>query len=78
MIPASRMKIYLAAILSFLAIFSVSHADTVTCKKDSAGVTRCSDGTIYRTDSAGTIRGNDGTVCRTDSAGTTRCTKAGR
>lgn len=55
-----------------------------SCRTDSFGTTRCSDGTTYRTDSFGTTRDNRGnswrtdsfgTTCRTDSFGTLRCNK---
>lgn len=43
-----------------------------TCRTDSFGTTRCSDGTTYRTDSFGTTRDNNGRSWRTDSFGTIR------
>lgn len=49
----------------------LAYAD-LTCRADSFGNTRCSDGTTYRTDSFGTTRDNRGNTWRTDSFGTTR------
>lgn len=44
----------------------LAYAD-LTCRADSFGNTRCSDGTTYRTDSFGTTRDNRGNTWRTDS-----------
>lgn len=62
-------SIFITSVLMLLA-FSV-FADK-TCRKDSFGTTRCSDGTTYRTDSFGTTRDNKGNSWKTDSFGTTR------
>ena len=59
------------AIFTFGAISTAIAAD-LSCRTDSFGTTRCSDGTTYRTDSFGTTRDNQGNSWRTDSFGTTR------
>lgn len=59
------------AVLTFSVIGTATAAD-LSCRTDSFGTTRCSDGTTYRTDSFGTTRDNQGNSWRTDSFGTTR------
>jgi hypothetical protein len=63
------IKIALAA--AALCVSASSFADT-TCRADSFGTTRCSNGQTFRTDSFGTTRDNQGNSWRTDSFGTTR------
>lgn len=61
------------AVFAVLLLTSTSVLAEKTCRKDSWGTTRCSDGTTYETDLDGTVRDNKGNSCRKDSWGTTRC-----
>lgn len=67
-----RLFIFTLALLLPLSAFTNVSAQSLTCRTDSFGNTRCSDGTTYRTDSFGTTRDNQGNSWRTDSFGTTR------
>ena len=57
--------------ISFFTFIPDSYAG-VTCRTDTFGTTRCSNGQTFRTDSFGTTRDNYGNSWRTDSFGTTR------
>lgn len=59
------------AVLACAALSSALAAE-VSCRTDSFGTLRCSDGKTYRTDAFGTLRGSDGSAYRTDRFGTTR------
>jgi len=59
--------IKVAVLFSLFGASSISLAATVSCKKDTFGTTRCSDGTTYKTDSFGTTRDNKGNAWKTDS-----------
>lgn len=69
--PRGIMKTILTICVMSL-LFSASAFAQVSCRTDSFGTTRCSDGTTYRTDSFGTTRDNQGNSWRSDSFGTTR------
>lgn len=85
-----KLKKLALAVFTYSAINTAMAAD-LSCRIDSFGTTRGSDGSTYRTDSFGTTRdnqgnswrtdsfgttrGSDGTTCRTDSLGTTRCNR---
>lgn len=82
-------RLLFAGALALLALFALPVAAQFSCRTDSLGVTRCSDGSSYRTDflgvtrdnqgnswrtdSLGVTRGSNGTSCRTDSLGVMRC-----
>lgn len=69
----SYLMNFLKALLTSAALFmSIPATADVSCRTDSLGTTRCSDGATYRTDSLGTTRDNNGNSWRTDSLGTTR------
>ncbi len=61
-----------ASFIFALTVAASVGAQSVSCRTDSLGTTRCSNGTNYRTDSLGTTRDNHGNSWRTDSLGTTR------
>ena len=64
------MKFALIALA--LSMISSAALAQLSCRTDSIGTTRCSDGTSYRTDSIGVTRDNRGNSWRTDSIGVTR------
>ena len=66
-------RFFAFALLAYAVIpFVSTSVQSLTCRTDTFGTTRCSDGTTYRTDSFGTTRDNKGNSWRTDSFGTTR------
>ena len=67
-VAAAAGLLLLALALGYTLASPVS-AQTLSCRMDSFGTTRCSDGTTYRTDSFGTITDNHGNSWRTDSSG---------